>query len=73
MIGSGSAVRLKNLRNALGAGLKMRAQLVEAALAAAGIDPANRAERLGAEDFVRLARAIETVNRAEEPQKLRDA
>jgi 16S rRNA (adenine1518-N6/adenine1519-N6)-dimethyltransferase len=73
VIRAGFAVRRKNLRNALGAGLGMRAQAVEAALAAAGIDPAQRAERLGAEDFVRLARAIETVNQEEEPQQLRDA
>jgi 16S rRNA (adenine1518-N6/adenine1519-N6)-dimethyltransferase len=60
VIRAGFAIRRKTLRNALGAGLSLRRELVEAALELAGIDPAQRAERLAAEDFVRLARAIKT-------------
>jgi len=61
VIRAGFAVRRKNLRNALIAGLRMRPDGVEAALKLAEIDPAQRAERMSAEDFVRLSRAIETV------------
>jgi 16S rRNA (adenine1518-N6/adenine1519-N6)-dimethyltransferase len=59
-IRAGFAVRRKHLRNALSAGLRMNPESVEAALALANIDPSERAERLNVEDFVRLARAIQT-------------
>jgi 16S rRNA (adenine1518-N6/adenine1519-N6)-dimethyltransferase len=61
VIRAGFAIRRKNLRNALSAGLRMRPQCVEAALGLANIAPSERAERLDLEDFIRLAAAIETV------------
>jgi 16S rRNA (adenine1518-N6/adenine1519-N6)-dimethyltransferase len=61
VIRAGFAVRRKNLRNALSAGLRMSPQSVELALRAAKIEPSERAERLTPQDFVRLAAAIETV------------
>ncbi len=59
VIRAGFAIRRKNLRNALSAGLRMRPQEVEATLERAHIAPTQRAERLGLEDFVRLAGAID--------------
>jgi 16S rRNA (adenine1518-N6/adenine1519-N6)-dimethyltransferase len=61
VIRAGFAIRRKNLRNALSAGLRMRPQGVEAALGMANIAPSERAERLDLQDFVRLAAAIQTV------------
>ncbi len=58
VIRAGFAIRRKHLRNALSAGLRMRPDRVEAALKAASIEPAQRAEELTAEDFVRLTRAL---------------
>jgi 16S rRNA (adenine1518-N6/adenine1519-N6)-dimethyltransferase len=58
VIRAGFAIRRKHLRNALSAGLRMRPDRVEAALKAASIDPAQRAEELTAEDFLRLTRAL---------------
>ena len=72
LIRAGFAVRRKNLRNALSAGLRMRPECVEAALKLAEIDPAQRAERMSPEDFVRLSRAIQTVTSAR-AQTIRDA
>lgn len=72
VIRAGFATRRKNLRNALSTGLRMRPECVEAALNLADIDPAQRAERMSPEDFVRLSRAIETVTSSGE-QTLRDA
>ena len=45
----------KTIRNALGHGLGLANQATVAALTRAGIDPSSRAERLGVEDFIRLA------------------
>lgn len=50
----------KTLRNALGNSLGLSPAVVEAALAAAAIDPGARAATLGVEDFARLARALAT-------------
>jgi len=61
VIRAGFAIRRKNLRNALGAGLRMRPDCVEAALRLANIAPTERAERLAPWDFVRLAAALQTV------------
>lgn len=61
VIRAGFAIRRKNLRNALSAGLRLRPERVEEALAIAQIDPAQRAEEMSPEDFVRLSRAIESV------------
>jgi len=55
---AGFAIRRKQLRNALSAGLGLGADRVEAALRAAGIQPAQRAEELAPADFVRLTRAL---------------
>jgi 16S rRNA (adenine1518-N6/adenine1519-N6)-dimethyltransferase len=61
VIRAGFAIRRKTLRNALGAGLRMRPECVEAALGMANIAASERAERLDLADFVRLAAALETV------------
>jgi 16S rRNA (adenine1518-N6/adenine1519-N6)-dimethyltransferase len=61
VIRAGFAVRRKTLRNALSAGMRMRPQLVEAALGLAKIAPSQRAERLDLQDFVRLTAAIQSV------------
>jgi 16S rRNA (adenine1518-N6/adenine1519-N6)-dimethyltransferase len=61
VIRAGFAVRRKNLRNALSAGLRMAAPDLAAALGLAGIGQTERAERLNLEDFVRLAAAIQKV------------
>jgi len=58
VIRAGFAIRRKHLRNALSAELRLRPDGVEAALRAAAINPAQRAEELSAEDFVRLTRAL---------------
>jgi 16S rRNA (adenine1518-N6/adenine1519-N6)-dimethyltransferase len=58
VVRAGFAIRRKHLRNALSAGLRLSAERAEAALRAARIDPAQRAEELSAEDFVRLTRAL---------------
>ena len=72
VIRAGFAIRRKNLRNALSAGLRMRPECVEAALRLAEIDPTQRAERLSAGDFVRLSHALQTVT-STGAQTLRDA
>jgi 16S rRNA (adenine1518-N6/adenine1519-N6)-dimethyltransferase len=61
VIRAGFAIRRKNLRNALSAGLRMRPECVEAALRRAEIDPSQRAERMSPKDFVRLSSVIETL------------
>ena len=61
VVRAGFAIRRKTLRNALSAGLRMRPECIEGALAIAHIAPSERAERLDLKDFVRLAAAIETV------------
>jgi 16S rRNA (adenine1518-N6/adenine1519-N6)-dimethyltransferase len=58
VVRAGFAIRRKHLRNALSAGLRLSPDRVEAALRAAAIDPAQRAEELSAADFVRLTRAL---------------
>ncbi len=58
VIRAGFAVRRKNLRNALAAGLRMKPQAIEQVLREAAIAPGERAERLAVHDFVRLAAAI---------------
>jgi 16S rRNA (adenine1518-N6/adenine1519-N6)-dimethyltransferase len=72
VIRAGFATRRKNLRNTLSAGLRIRPECVEAALNLAEIDPAQRAERMSPEDFVRLSRAIQTVTSLR-AQNIRDA
>jgi len=67
VIRAGFATRRKNLRNALSAGLRIRPECVEEALNLAEIDPAQRAERMSPEDFVRLSRAIQTVTSLRAP------
>ena len=62
VIRAGFAVRRKNLRNALGAGLRMPQQSLEQALLKAGIAPSERAERLSVNAFVLLAAALEKVS-----------
>jgi 16S rRNA (adenine1518-N6/adenine1519-N6)-dimethyltransferase len=53
--------RRKTLRNALIGGLAGKdAAFVDAALAAAGLDPKTRAEQVDVDGFVRLARAVST-------------
>jgi 16S rRNA (adenine1518-N6/adenine1519-N6)-dimethyltransferase len=51
------AQRRKNLANALGAGLGLGAERARSAIAAAGIDPARRAETLSLTEFACLADA----------------
>jgi 16S rRNA (adenine1518-N6/adenine1519-N6)-dimethyltransferase len=58
VIRAGFAVRRKNLRNALAAGLRIDPQLAEQALHQAGIASAQRAERLSVHDFVEVAAAL---------------
>ncbi len=48
----------KTIRNSLAGGLKLATDRVAVALEAARIKPAARAETLGVEDFVRLARIV---------------
>ncbi len=48
----------KTIRNSLAGGLKLASDRVAVALEAARIKPAARAETLGVEDFVRLARIV---------------
>ena len=50
--------RRKTLRNALSVGLGRGAADIEAALAAAGVDPGARAEALALEDFARIAEVL---------------
>jgi 16S rRNA (adenine1518-N6/adenine1519-N6)-dimethyltransferase len=50
--------RRKTLANALSAGLRLSGDTVRHALAAAGIDPARRAETLSLAEFARLAAAF---------------
>jgi 16S rRNA (adenine1518-N6/adenine1519-N6)-dimethyltransferase len=61
VIRAGFAIRRKNLRNALSAGLRISPQEAEAALSRAAIAPSERAERLNLDDFVRLATATQAV------------
>jgi 16S rRNA (adenine1518-N6/adenine1519-N6)-dimethyltransferase len=72
VIRAGFAIRRKNLRNALSAGLRIDPREAEAALGLAGIAPTERAERLDLAAFARLAAAIQTVN-ADRVQSARDA
>ena len=58
VIRAGFAVRRKNLRNALAAGLRIAPEQAEQALHQAGIAPAQRAERLSVHAFVDLAAAL---------------
>lgn len=57
-IRAGFAQRRKNLRNALSAGLRISPETVEEALQSVNIAPTDRAERLGLEDFLRIAAAL---------------
>jgi 16S rRNA (adenine1518-N6/adenine1519-N6)-dimethyltransferase len=52
------SARRKTLRNALAQALEADATEIERALARAGVDPRERAERLSAAEFVRLAREL---------------
>jgi 16S rRNA (adenine1518-N6/adenine1519-N6)-dimethyltransferase len=61
------AQRRKNLANAVGAGLGLGAERARAVIAAAGIDPARRAETLSLEEFARLADAVAGAPRATLP------
>jgi 16S rRNA (adenine1518-N6/adenine1519-N6)-dimethyltransferase len=56
---AGFALRRKQLRNSLSAGLRLDKAQVEAALDAAGIDPRRRAETLAIAEWVSLARELE--------------
>jgi len=59
VIRAGFSSPRKIIRNTIGAGLKLGAAEVEAALRDAAIDPHARAETLSIADFVRLARAFD--------------
>jgi 16S rRNA (adenine1518-N6/adenine1519-N6)-dimethyltransferase len=62
VVRAGFAVRRKNLRNALSAGLRIGPEAAEQALRHAGIAPSERAERLALKDFVRLAAAMQEIS-----------
>jgi len=51
--------RRKTVRNALSSGLSLAPEVVEAALATAGLDPSARAETLGLQAFARLTEALQ--------------
>ena len=51
--------RRKMARNALSSGLSLAPEVVEEALAAAGLEPSARAETLGLEEFARLTEALQ--------------
>lgn len=53
--------RRKTVRNALSSGLALAPDVVEAALAAAGLNPSARAETLGLQEFARLAEVLTEV------------
>lgn len=55
------ATRRKHLRNALAEGLRIAPRQAAEALAAAAIDPTERAEQLAVADFVRLARTLRAI------------
>jgi 16S rRNA (adenine1518-N6/adenine1519-N6)-dimethyltransferase len=57
---AGFALRRKQLRNSLAAGLRLDKERVELALQAAGIDPRRRAETLAISEWVALARELES-------------
>jgi 16S rRNA (adenine1518-N6/adenine1519-N6)-dimethyltransferase len=58
VVKAGFALRRKQLRNSLAAGLQLEKRQVEAALHAAGIDPRRRAETLAVADWVTAAREL---------------
>lgn len=58
VVTAGFAQRRKQLVNALSAGLRIGREPVTAALAAAGVPPTERAERLTVADWVRIYRAV---------------
>jgi 16S rRNA (adenine1518-N6/adenine1519-N6)-dimethyltransferase len=61
VVAAGFRQRRKTVANALAAGLAMERPPVVAALAAAGIDPMLRAERLTIADWLRLLQALDAV------------
>lgn len=58
VVAAGFGYRRKILMNALARGLGLAPETVEAACAAAGVDPRARAEELSLESFAALARAL---------------
>jgi 16S rRNA (adenine1518-N6/adenine1519-N6)-dimethyltransferase len=58
VVAAGFGQRRKTLVNSLAAGLGLARPVVLAGLAAAGIDPRQRAETLAVPDWVRLYRAL---------------
>ena len=61
IIDAAFAQRRKTLRNNLKSSLSLSSEMVEAACAQAGIDPAARAETLTVEYFMELSRALESI------------
>ncbi len=59
VVAAGFRQRRKTVANALAAGLALERPPVVAALAAAGIDPMLRAERLTVADWLRLLAALD--------------
>jgi len=65
VVKAGFSQRRKQLRNALSAGLGRPRELIEAALARAGVDAQRRAETLAVEEWVALAEALAAQARRE--------
>ena len=59
VVKAGFSQKRKQLRNALGGGLQMSGEQVEAWLTRAGVDPRRRAETLALEEWAALSKSLE--------------